>query len=94
MNKYGLDPQDANFVNSLVYIISAAASPLFGFVIDKTGRNVFWVFVSVTTTIVAHSLLAFTQLNPYLCMVCIRCTHHQQKKKVIRFNLKFIIFSH
>lgn len=69
MQKYNLEPQDANFVNSLVYIISAAASPAFGFVIDKTGRNVFWVFVSVITTILAHSLLAFTELNPYLCMV-------------------------
>lgn len=70
MNKYDLEPEDANFVNSLVYIISAAASPLFGFIIDKTGRNVFWVFVSVICTIIAHSLLAFTMINPYICMVC------------------------
>lgn len=72
MQKYDLSPEDANFVNSIVYIISAVASPLFGFVIDKTGRNVFWILLSILSTIVAHSLLAFTYVNPYICMVSIR----------------------
>lgn len=89
MNKYNLEPQDANFVTSLVYIISAAASPFFGFVIDKTGRNVFWVFVSVITTIVAHSLLAFTDVNPYLCMVCILTMSLETNSNSIHFNCIF-----
>lgn len=69
MQKYDFIAEDANFINSLVYIISAVASPLFGFVIDKTGRNVFWVLLSVTVTICAHAVLAFTFFNPYICMV-------------------------
>jgi hypothetical protein len=36
--------------------------------VDKTGRNVLWVFVAVLVTIAAHALLAFTFLNPYLAM--------------------------
>lgn len=69
MQKYGLPADDATTINSILYIISAVASPLFGFVTDKTGRNVSWVFISVTGTIVAHALLAFTFTNPYIGMV-------------------------
>lgn len=52
-----------------MYIISAFASPFFGFVIDKTGKNVLWVFMSICTTIGAHSILAYTMLNPYIGVV-------------------------
>lgn len=69
MRKFDFSPEDANTVNSIVYIISAVASPVFGLVIDKYGRNVMWVFVSVLVTICAHSILAFTFLNPYVGMV-------------------------
>ncbi|XP_057329368.1 major facilitator superfamily domain-containing protein 1-like [Microplitis mediator] len=67
--KYQYDPVAANTVNSLVYSISAIASPLFGFVVDKTGKNVLWVFISITGTITAHGLLAFTNVDPYICMI-------------------------
>lgn len=53
----------------MVYIVSAVSSPLFGFIIDKTGRNVCWIFCAICSTIAAHSLLAFTLLNPYIGMV-------------------------
>lgn len=67
--KWNFSPQQANTVNSCVYIISAIASPIFGFVIDKSGRNVGWIIFSISTTIGAHLLLAFTMLNPYIGMV-------------------------
>lgn len=69
MQKYDLGPEEANHVNSIVYVISAVASPLLGFVIDKTGRNVMWIAISIVTTIAAHSLLAFTYVNPLVCMI-------------------------
>lgn len=69
MRKYDFSAEDANSVNSIVYIISAVASPAFGFVIDKFGKNVMWVFLSVAVTIGAHSMLAFTFINPYVAMV-------------------------
>ena len=40
--KWQYDAAKANIVNSLVYIISAAASPFLGFAVDKTGFNVMW----------------------------------------------------
>lgn len=69
MQKYDFSPEEANHVNSLVYLISAVASPLFGYVIDKTGRNISWVMISIIATIVAHSFLAFSFTSPYICMV-------------------------
>uniref|UniRef100_A0A1A9VXR8 Lysosomal dipeptide transporter MFSD1 n=1 Tax=Glossina austeni TaxID=7395 RepID=A0A1A9VXR8_GLOAU len=68
MEKFHLSPEEANSVNSILYLISAIASPLFGFIIDKTGRNVGWIFVATSATMGAHSLLAFTMLNPYVGM--------------------------
>lgn len=54
---------------SIVYIISAPASPVLGFVVDKTGRNVIWVVIAVVTTLAAHMMLAFTFWNPWIAMV-------------------------
>lgn len=68
--KWGFEPSLANNVNSLVYIISAVASPVFGFLIDRTGRNIFWVILGTVCTIGCHALLAFTFLNPYVGMSC------------------------
>ena len=42
MSKYDVDFEQANILNSLVYIISAVASPFIGLLIDKTGLNLIW----------------------------------------------------
>ncbi|XP_023246010.1 major facilitator superfamily domain-containing protein 1 isoform X2 [Copidosoma floridanum] len=68
IRKYAYDPATANKVTSLVYSISAIASPIFGILIDKSGRNVLWVILSIIGTLIAHGLLAFTYSNPYVCM--------------------------
>lgn len=65
MRKYDYTPEEANTVNSMIYLVAAFASPVFGYVVDRTGRNVMWVFGSIAITILAHSLLAFTFLSPY-----------------------------
>ncbi|GFN73909.1 major facilitator superfamily domain-containing protein [Plakobranchus ocellatus] len=67
--KFGLSPTSANAVNSLVYIVSAVASPVFGFLIDRSGKNVFWVLIGILVTLACHMLLAFTFLNPYIAMI-------------------------
>lgn len=67
--KYNFEPSAANTVNSLVYSISAIASPLFGYLVDKTGRNVVWMLISILATFVAHAMLAFSYTSPYICMV-------------------------
>ncbi|OXU19611.1 hypothetical protein TSAR_005778 [Trichomalopsis sarcophagae] len=69
IRKYEFEPAVANTVNSLVYSISAFASPLFGILVDKTGKNVLWVIISIIGSLFAHGLLAFTYVSPYVCMV-------------------------
>ncbi|XP_053692957.1 major facilitator superfamily domain-containing protein 1-like isoform X2 [Sabethes cyaneus] len=69
MRKFDFTPEDANTVNSIVYIVAGVASPLLGLVIDRTGKNVLWVFLSIIVTMVAHGLLAFTFYNPYIAMI-------------------------
>ncbi|KAH8366266.1 hypothetical protein KR093_011329 [Drosophila rubida] len=69
MDRFHYTEAQANTVDSLVYLIAAVSSPIFGFIIDKLGRNVTWVFSATTTTIGAHLLLTFTQLNPYVGMI-------------------------
>lgn len=68
IRKFGFDPDSANKVNSIVYFISAVASPILGLLVDKTGKNIFWVFISILVSIGSHGLLAFTFVNPYVGM--------------------------
>lgn len=69
IEKFHYTPADANTLNSILYFISGIASPISGLLIDKTGRNIFWIAISVVATAGAHALLAFTMLNPYIGMV-------------------------
>lgn len=69
MRKFDYSADAANALISIVYLISAVISPVFGLVIDKTGRNVAWVLLSVVATVGAHGLLAFSYASPYYGMV-------------------------
>lgn len=68
IEKFNFSPANARAVNSIVYIISAPASPVLGFMVDKVGRNVIWVMCAVITTLAAHMMLAFTFWNPWIAM--------------------------
>nr|XP_055051865.1 major facilitator superfamily domain-containing protein 1 isoform X1 [Misgurnus anguillicaudatus] len=68
IEKFSFTPVQARAINSVVYIISAPASPLLGFVVDKTGRNIMWVLLAVVTTLFSHVMLAFTLWNPWIAM--------------------------
>ncbi|KAK8784744.1 hypothetical protein V5799_008891, partial [Amblyomma americanum] len=67
--KYQFSAVEANSVDSVPYLISAFASPVFGILVDLLGRNLIWVTVAVFGTLAAHGLLAFTFLNPWVAMV-------------------------
>jgi MFS family permease len=43
---------------------SAILSPILGYAVDRTGRNLYWLMGSITTTIIAHALLAFLFVHP------------------------------
>ncbi|GJQ70395.1 hypothetical protein Trydic_g22824 [Trypoxylus dichotomus] len=64
--RFDLSPGQASMANSMIYIMSAIASPFFGILIDKVGRNLTWVVISIVITAVAHGLLTFTYLNPFI----------------------------
>jgi len=67
--KWGFTSQEANKIIGLVYLVSAPASPALGLVLDKTGRNISWVFLAILISLGCHALLNFTQLNPYIAIV-------------------------
>jgi len=48
---------------------SAVLSPLLGFIVDRTGRNLFWLMGSITTTIISHALLAFLYVHPVVANI-------------------------
>lgn len=69
--KFGLSVQDASVVNSIIYIISAVASPLFGAAIDIIGYNLYWLFSGILITLGCHLCFAFTsgQIPPLAIMI-------------------------
>jgi MFS family permease len=72
MEKYGYEAKQANLINSLVYIISAAVSPVLGILVDRTGLNLFWLNLGILFTLGAHAMLAFLGTAtwlPYFAMV-------------------------
>jgi MFS family permease len=64
ISKYDLSPGWANACNSLLFFMSAILSPILGYTVDKTGRNLYWLLGSIAATIVAHALLAFLFVHP------------------------------
>ena len=68
-SKFGLSQAEANTCNSLVYLISAGASPFFGFVVDRTGRSLYWLLFAILMTLASHVLLTFTFVTPFVAMV-------------------------
>ncbi|TPP65419.1 Major facilitator superfamily domain-containing protein 1 [Fasciola gigantica] len=69
--KFYLPVTQAGVVNSLVYIVSAVASPAFGAAIDFTGRNLNWVLSGTLLTLFCHLCFAFTsgEIPPIVIMI-------------------------
>ncbi|XP_008104312.1 major facilitator superfamily domain-containing protein 1 isoform X1 [Anolis carolinensis] len=68
IEKFKFSSQEASAINSIVYVISAPMSPVFGFLVDRVGKNITWVICAVVTTLTAHIMLAFTFWNPWVAM--------------------------
>ena len=52
MDKYNLSSSDANFISSLAYLISVVGCPVIGFLVDRTGFNLFWCKWHVLTCVI------------------------------------------
>lgn len=49
--KFGFSSQAGRAINSIVYVISAPMSPVFGLLVDKTGKNIIWVLCAVAAAL-------------------------------------------
>lgn len=67
--KYDLDQSTANTIDSIIYVISAFISPVLGILVDYTGRNLSWVFLSIVVTALSQCILAFTFWPPLMAMI-------------------------
>jgi len=90
--KFDFSADSANTVNSILYIVSAFASPIFGFVVDRAGRNIFWVFLSILVTIAAHGMLAFTFLNPYIAMITMGLAYSMLASALWPVSTRFVFY--
>ncbi|XP_045200021.1 major facilitator superfamily domain-containing protein 1-like isoform X2 [Mercenaria mercenaria] len=67
--KYDREPQVADNVNSMVYLMAAITMPVFGLLIDKLGWSLFWMFIGIILSTGSHVILAFTFIEPYIATV-------------------------
>jgi len=56
-------------VTGLMYLMSAGLAPFLGGLIDLIGRNISFVLLAVLITLSGHVTLAFSDLDPYICIV-------------------------
>lgn len=67
--KYNLTQQKGNFDISIIYLMSAGLSPVFGILVDYFGRHIYFVLLAATSVLIGHSLLIFTFLEPLVAMI-------------------------
>ncbi|XP_066142142.1 major facilitator superfamily domain-containing protein 1-like [Euwallacea fornicatus] len=68
-NRFNINNEDADHISSVIYLISGITSPFSGLLIDKAGLNLLWILISIVLTAVAHMLLGFFNVNPYVGIV-------------------------
>jgi MFS family permease len=56
-HRYAVNEADAGTILSLPYLVSAGASPVLGFLVDRTGRAVWWI--SFATVLLAVAQFSF-----------------------------------
>ncbi|XP_052262414.1 major facilitator superfamily domain-containing protein 1-like [Dreissena polymorpha] len=69
VKKYDRSLDEANAINSMVFLVGAVTIPLFGAAIDKVGRNLIWMLAGLFLSLASHLLLTFTVVEPYACTV-------------------------
>ncbi|XP_052215175.1 major facilitator superfamily domain-containing protein 1-like isoform X1 [Dreissena polymorpha] len=67
--KYGRNADQADNINSMVYLLATITMPIFGLAIDKVGKNMSWMLSGIILSLGSHVLLAFTYTEPYICVI-------------------------
>lgn len=69
MTVSGLTMDQANIVTSFFSIIGAVLAPFIGIIIDKLGREVYFCQFGFFCGFLAHIILGFSSVSPYVSMV-------------------------
>ncbi|KAI0985725.1 hypothetical protein GJ496_010584 [Pomphorhynchus laevis] len=67
--RYGLSAQFAGFVDSCIFMCSAIIAPIIGAAVDKVGRNLLFITLSIIGTFIAHAMMAFSFIHPLVAMI-------------------------
>ena len=68
--RYAISEKNSSFMMSLPYTVSALACPVFGYFVDKTGRAVLWILLSVGTLLMIQlSFALWEDFSPSVGMV-------------------------
>jgi MFS family permease len=57
--RYNINDKRSSFMMSLPYTVSALACPVFGFLVDKTGRAILWILLSTSILWAIQTSFAF-----------------------------------
>ena len=68
-HKYGFHSSRADLINSTIYLLTMSVSPLAGAFIGEVGCTIFFLMAAISMTWIAHSVLAFTLINPWSVIV-------------------------
>ena len=75
MKKYGASEDDANVYVAIPYSVSAIASPIMGFLIDKAGYSIQFVTLASFSLCSIHLCFAFTDADPTYVMAWMGITY-------------------
>ncbi|KAI0986884.1 hypothetical protein GJ496_008218 [Pomphorhynchus laevis] len=67
--RYGLSAQFAGFIDSCILMSSAIVAPIIGAAVDKVGRNLLFITLSIIGTFIAHAMMAFSFIHPLVAMI-------------------------
>ena len=75
MKKYDASQDDANAYVAIPYSVSAIASPIMGFLIDKAGYSIQFVTLACISLCSIHLCFAYTDLDPTYIMIWMGVTY-------------------
>lgn len=69
--KWNTKPSEADFADSTVYLISAVLSPFIGLLVDKVGKNLYFLLIASVLVMLSHLVLALTFINLWIPMIAL-----------------------
>lgn len=67
--RYNVTEDTATSLNSMPYLISLPAVPIFGALIDYTRHNVIWVLASILTTLASFIFMLIPSITPWIPVI-------------------------